>query len=135
MIKIGNKVFEYGYYPDGTLNIKLNDFDADYFSIKGGNMVRWYYDCEEELITLNYLVRAIRNKGCESIFLDMPYVPNARMDRSENNTDIFTLKYFADIINSLRFKRVYTLDVHSTVTEALINNISNERFVLSGGKE
>lgn len=126
MIKLGNKVFEYGHYPDGTLNIKLNAFDANDFIVGSNNTVHWYYDCEEELVVLNYLIRGIRNNEIKSIFLDMPYVPNARMDRSENTNDIFTLKYFADIINSLGFERVYTLDVHSTVTEALINNISNE---------
>lgn len=126
MIKISNKVFEYGHYPDGTLNIKLNSFDPDYFSVGSNNMVYWYYDCEEELVVLSYLVRGMRNNGIESICLDMPYVPNARMDRCENAEDIFTLKYFAEAINSLNFRSVYTLDVHSTVTEALINNITNE---------
>lgn len=126
MIKIGNKIFEYGHYPDGTLNIKLNGFDPDYFSVENNNMMHWYYDCEEELVALSYLVRGMRNNDIESIYLDMPYVPNARMDRCENAKDIFTLKYFAETINSLNFKRVYTLDVHSTVAEALINNITNE---------
>lgn len=125
MIKLGNKVFEYGHYPDGTLNLKLTIDDMDSF-IKGANRIYWYYDREEELVVLNYLVNKIRNNEIKDIFLDMPYVPNARMDRCENVENVFTLKYFADLINLLEFNRVYTLDAHSTVTEALINNISNE---------
>ena len=135
MIKLGNKVFEYGHYPDGTLNLKLTIDDMGSF-IKGANRIYWYYDREEELVVLNYLVNKIRNNEIKDIFLDMPYVPNARMDRCENVENVFTLKYFADLINLLEFNRVYTLDVHSTVTEALINDIVNEspvsyiRFVM-----
>ena len=125
MIKIGNKVFKYGHYPDGTLDLKLTVDDMGDF-IKGANRIYWYYDSEEELVVLSYLVRKIRSNEISDIFLDMPYVPNARMDRCENIENVFTLKYFADLINSLNFKRVYTLDVHSTVTEALINNITNQ---------
>lgn len=129
MIKIGNKVFEYEHYPDGTLNLKLTVDDMGDF-IKGANRIYWYYDNEEELVVLNYLVGKIRSNEISDIFLNMPYVPNARMDRCENIENVFTLKYFADLINSLSFKRVCTLDVHSTVTEALINNITNESPIL-----
>lgn len=125
MIKLGNKVFKYGHYPDGTLNLKLK-FDDMTDLIKCAARICWYYDSEEELIVLNYLVNEIRNNGIERLFLNMPYVPNARMDRCENMEDVFTLKYFSNIINSLGFERVYTLDVHSDVTKALINNIVNE---------
>ena len=130
MIELGDKVFEYGHYPDGTLNIKLDGFDPDYFTVRSDNIVHWYYDCEEELVALSYLVKEIRNNYIEGVYLDMPYVPNARMDRCENAKDVFTLKYFAEIINSMQFERVYTLDVHSTVAEALINNITNESPIL-----
>lgn len=53
----------------------------------------------------------------------MPYIPNARKDRAHREKDVFTLKYFANIINSLNFDNVYVLDPHSNVSEALINNI------------
>ena len=53
MIKLGNKAFEYGHYPDGTLNIKLDGFDPDYFTVRSDNIVHWYYDCEEELVAFS----------------------------------------------------------------------------------
>ena len=53
----------------------------------------------------------------------MPYIPNARQDRVKTSEDVFTLKYFADIINYLNFNQVQVLDPHSHVSEALINNI------------
>ena len=53
----------------------------------------------------------------------MLWVPNARMDRVESENDVFTLKYFAQIINSLKFNKVIVLDPHSRVTNALIDRI------------
>ena len=124
MIKFGENVIKYGHYPDGTLNIKLTQDDIN--SLISYSRIGWYYDSEEELIVLIYLLNALHSKNITGVGLDMPYVPNARMDRCENVNDVFTLKYFANIINSLGFNFVRTLDTHSTVTEALINNISNE---------
>ena len=60
----------------------------------------------------------------EKIYLLMPYIPNARMDRVKNEEDVFTLKYFAEILNSLNFTSVMVLDPHSSVSEALINNLT-----------
>ena len=53
----------------------------------------------------------------------MPYVPHGRMDRVKTSEDVFTLKYFAEVINWLDFNSVTVLDPHSYVSEALINNI------------
>lgn len=128
MIKLGDKVIEYGYYPDGTLNIKLTS--EEIFAANASSRISWYYDNDEELVALIYIVNALRRQNVTKIDLDIPYVPNARMDRCENENDVFTLKYFAGIINSLGFERVYTLDVHSSVSEALINNIVNTSPIL-----
>ena len=46
------------------------------------------------------------------------------MDRVKNDSDVFTLKYFAEIINSLNFASVTVLDPHSAVSEGLINRIN-----------
>ena len=124
MIRLGDKVYEYGHYPDGTLNIKLTEEEVS--TAIAYKSISWYYDSEEELVVLIYLLNALRSQRITGMDLYMPYVPNARMDRCENANDVFTLKYFADIINSFAFRFVKTLDVHSTVAEALINNISNE---------
>ena len=126
MIKINGTAIEIGHYPDGTLNLQLSNESMNPLIVDKEGWIDWYYDKEEELISLIYLVNKLRNKGVSTLTLYMPYVPNARMDRCEGNHDVFTLKYFSNIINSLQFCNVRTLDVHSTVTEALINNISNE---------
>ncbi len=53
----------------------------------------------------------------------MPYIPNARQDRVKTKEDVFTLKYFAQVINWLDFTSVTVLDPHSSVSEALLDRI------------
>ena len=126
MIKVNGKAINIGHYPDGTLNLKITNENINPLIMDKDSWIGWYYEKEEELVALIYLVNKLRNRGICTLTLHMPYVPNARMDRCESNDDVFTLKYFSNIINSLQFCDVKTLDVHSTVTEALINNITNE---------
>lgn len=121
MITVDNKEIEVKHFPDGTqclMNVDITDSNKTSFTIK------WNYESDEELVTLMFLVGHIRDKLKNVIInLFIPYVPNARMDRVKHNSEVFTLKYFANIINSLNFNNVYVFDVHSDVSSALINNI------------
>lgn len=45
------------------------------------------------------------------------------MDRVKSGDEVFTLKWFAEFINSLNFSKVVVLDPHSNVATALINRI------------
>lgn len=112
--KLGAKYpIENTFFPDGTRNFKLNkspDFIAG---------IRWEYENDGELFAVICLRRHFSRLN---LWLDLPYCPNARMDRVKLSTDVFTLKYFAEIINSLNFSAVYIEDPHSSVAPALINN-------------
>lgn len=127
MIKVGSFEITIGHFPDGTLSLgdrfnNWNDILAE--ANDGCALIRWHYQCEEELVALIYIVNHLRSNMLDCLFLSMPYIPNARMDRvKDTKNNVFTLKYFAEIINSLNFKRVFVLDPHSPVSEALINNI------------
>ena len=74
------------------------------------------------MFALYCLTRHLQKFGIK-VSLFMPYIPNARMDRVKVDEDTFTLKYFAEIINSLSFTSVSVLDPHSSVSEALIERI------------
>ena len=52
----------------------------------------------------------------------MKYIPYERMDRETSN-QIFTCKYFCELINDLKFNKVYILDPHSNVSVGVLNNI------------
>ena len=117
MIKLNNKIIDVNHFPDGTLLLKqsINLYKGTV------NIITWHYENNEELITLIFLVKHLQEHGIDKIDLSMPYLPNARQDRVKNSEDIFTLKYFAEIINSLNFGCIQMMDVHSNVGTALIN--------------
>lgn len=57
------------------------------------------------------------------ITLIMPYIPYARQDRSMESNDSFSLRVFADLLNSLNLDKVVVVDAHSDVSCALIRNV------------
>ena len=114
-IAVGNS------FPDGTLHLNLPDEH-----IYG---VKWNYESDAELFTLICIAKHYNDPNME---LYLPYIPHARMDRVKAEEDVFTLKYFCEIINSLNFKGVYVLDAHSNVSLALLNNVIQmnvEKFI------
>ena len=120
MIKLNGEIVNINHFPDGTLLLK----EESNWSGGGAHKVEWYYENNEELIALIFLTKHLRNyNNISKINLLLPYIPNARQDRVKTTEDVFTLKYFADIINYLNFNQVQVLDPHSSVSEALINNI------------
>ncbi len=123
MIRVNGEEINMKQFPDGTLSTKIAvPKEAD------GNVVKyikiqWLYENNAELVSLIFITKHLKNAGVEDIDLDMPYIPNARQDRVKNEEDVFTLKYFAEIINGLGFKSVSVLDPHSYVSEAVIDRI------------
>jgi ribose-phosphate pyrophosphokinase len=57
--------------------------------------------------------------------LEMPYIPYSRMDRQEEKR-LFTLKTFANLINSMNFTYVKVMEPHSEVSVALIDRVKVE---------
>ncbi len=116
MIKLNGQIIEIGHFPDGTLLMKQE--------FKGGKQtIDWRFENNEELVALNFLTNHLRDSGAECITLRMWYIPNARQDRVKKSEDIFTLKYFAQMINAMKFNEVCVLDPHSSVSEALFDNL------------
>jgi ribose-phosphate pyrophosphokinase len=121
MIRYNDMEVKIGHFPDGTILLKQKpDKRLETF---WNSKIFWFYENDEELVALMFLVKHLRSHGIELLSLVMPYVPNARMDRVKNEDEVFTLKYFAEIINSLNFTEVLVMDTHSSVTDALINNV------------
>lgn len=117
------------HFPDGTQ--MLLEFNPWFLIANPGTIINitWKYETDEELLTLIYVKRHIDNNKAgvkPEINLYMPYIPNARMDRIKHDSEIFTLKYFCEVINSLNFDKVYVLDAHSNVSVGLLNNCVNQ---------
>ena len=121
MIKLNGYVVEQNRFPDGTLALKEMDFSL--LSDNFVNWIDWMYDGDEEMFTIMSLVDLIRRNSQGRVYLKMPYLPNARMDRIKTDTENFALKVFANWINGLGFDRIFVENVHSNVSNALVNNI------------
>lgn len=115
MILVNGKKVSCDKFPDGTFLIK----DID----KAGCEIQWLYENNEELIALCFITRYLQEAGIRNLNLNMPYIPNARQDRIKNEQDVFTLKYFAEIINAMNFKSVKVLDPHSQISLDLIQPV------------
>ena len=116
MITVNGRLVDATVFPDGTSSLR--------FPYTGSSIYRvlWRYDDEKEWVTLWNIVHHIRSKVKDAaMYLELPYVPNARMDRVKNDDEVFTLKWFAEFLNSMNFERVLIDDPHSDVCMALID--------------
>lgn len=78
------------------------------------------------LMDVVVIANAIRNyfpRNTPEIDLFTGYLPYSRSDRVCAPGEEFGLQAFAQIINSIGFTRVYTIDPHSEVAFSLINNL------------
>lgn len=118
MIKLDGELCNFKKFNDGTLRFNYTPYSFD-----GRATITWLYDNDEEMSQLFFLVNHLQTWGIKYITLELPYIPNARMDRVKDQSECFTLKYFCNFINSLNFYKVKVFDPHSHVSVALLNNI------------
>lgn len=117
-------------FPSGELNVTL--IDHMLFELEDGNplIIKGSILSSDNLMELCLLVSALKNWipkiPCSLI---MPYCAYSRQDRYCNPGEAFSLKVFAGIINSLDFVTVSTVDNHSDVATALLDNIENYSVV------
>lgn len=131
MIRINGNIYEVKFFPDGTLNM------TDSFIQKQDDEsivdIEWKFENLTEQVVIYNLTHFIKDKLGARVALWLPYLPNARMDRTHTQSkEVHTLKYFAKFINDLQFDRVFLLDVHSPVALSLIDRAietSNVHFI------
>ena len=123
MITVNRKPVEFKYFNDGACFLEYLTPEVKDLNIT------WLYEYDEEIVHLMYLTKHLRAHASknQNINLYMPYIVNARQDRVKKEDDVFTLKYFAELINSLHFDEVRVYDPHSVVSEALFDNLVIER--------
>jgi len=123
MIAINLVKVEPKHFPDGTqmlMDVKVYPYE----NVRVGTDIYWKYENDEECMRLYYIVKHIKEHDPDChLYLTMPYLPNARMDRTKSSKEVFTLKYFCEFINSLGFRNVRILDPHSDVGVALIDHV------------
>ena len=121
MIKIDGHEVVLDHFPDGTLHLKPELKSVEPF--QESVTISWHYENDGEMAAILFLTKHLQRLGYD-VELFLPYIPNARMDRVKEKSDVFTLKYFAEFINALKFLNVVVLDPHSSVSEALFDNLT-----------
>lgn len=115
MIKIDNEPVDFKHFNDGSCRF--------YLLPPTQAKITWLYSGnDEEIIQLFYLISHLKAHH-SYVELEMPYINSARQDRAPRDEDVFTLKYFCNLINSLNIDKIKTFDPHSAVSVALLNNI------------
>ncbi|MEC3435227.1 ribose-phosphate pyrophosphokinase, partial [Bacillus cereus] len=85
------------------------------------NYIMFKYESDDDFFKLMILKRFLDESSSKGTILDITYMPYSRMDR-RMGSDVFTLKYVCDFINSLNFSQIYVHESHSDVAVALLNN-------------
>ena len=116
MIELDGELIAQEMFGDNALKLHL---PVHYERL--GHYITWRYENDAELFTLICIVKHYH--WFKDTLLYLPYVPHARMDRVKNPEDVFTLKYFCEIINSLNFAKVIIDDPHSEVCAALLDRV------------
>lgn len=107
MIKLNDNIVKITRFPDNTFK-----FDIDKSKVRSWNKIQWNFESMEELFILIGLADKLKNTST-SLFI--PYLPNARMDKVQNQSEGFMLKYFVETLDNLGFDKILLLDAHSEV--------------------
>ena len=86
------------------------------------NTIEMYFQNNKDITALMFARQYLKDK-CPNALCDliMKYCPYERMDREINN-QIFSMKYFAEIVGKFDFDDVYILDPHSNVCVEQLKN-------------
>lgn len=120
MIKVNGKLIEFKKFPNGETHLDGEQMLNNQPFFGNTNDIRFKYESDADLFQLMLVKRFLDETGKQST-LAISYMPYSRMDR-RIGTDVFTLKYACDFINSLKFSAVYVHESHSDVAIALLDN-------------
>lgn len=115
MIVVNGHIIEMKAFPDGTpMLLDMPEVDTEE-KHAGAVLVKWLYDAREEF-ALYATCMHYANKGAH-LELVIPYFPNARMDRTEHDTEVNTLRAFIQMLASIpNVDIVQVWDPHSEAT-------------------
>lgn len=115
---------DFFHFPAGEVGIRIEEDNIRFNAETKELYVEAHITDSEDVMTLlqtkDALDRIFHNIP---MYLLLPYIPYGRQDRVCVPGEAHSLKVFANLINALKFDHVVTVDPHSTVTEALIDNL------------
>ena len=116
----------------GEVQVSLEAFEYNVCSNSRATITARIKNSDDlmELIMVTDAVR--RLSPLIQMTLRLPYLPYSRQDRVANPGEALSAKVFADMINALNFKKVFTYDAHSDVGVACLDNCesSSQSYLL-----
>lgn len=126
MITVNRQEYTFSHFPNGEIKfpeIPAPDSLMDYAQIiTSGDVIEWIFEKNEEFFVIQMLVKFLQNRG-HKIILHVPFCPYGQQDRKIPG-QLFSFKYFAQILNDMNLNEVVFLDPHSLVMDAAIKNSS-----------
>lgn len=133
MIKINEQLFANEIFYNGEAIYKKVDLKSD------SNEIEISFENNCDITNMLMAERYIRDKQPEAkLILKMLYIPYERSDREiPEGNQLFSLKYFAELVNKAKFDEVIVLDPHSIVSvnqleddeKELLERINKEKAV------
>jgi ribose-phosphate pyrophosphokinase len=109
-------------FPDGQQNVKITRHLSGSYPV----LIKSRFTSFKDLELIICTVKSLRRLEVEKICLYIPYLLGARSDRQFSlNENSYLVDVIAPILNAQNFHKVFTLDVHSHVAAACINNLTN----------
>ena len=81
-------------------------------------------ESSNDIMDLLLAADALRRRKRQRVSAYLPYIPYGRQDRVAIAGEPLSISVMADLINSCGFDEVFTVDPHSSVTSALVNNLT-----------
>lgn len=113
-------------FPGGEVGVKLDTDNYAFWRANGAIALIARIRSSENVLVLANLVDAIRRRTDEPIHLLLPYLPYARQDRVCVEGESFSLLVFAQLIKTMGFSKIATIDPHSSVAEGVFNGLGME---------
>lgn len=118
-----NITYQISKFPDGQQTVDITS--THFFSSLTEVQIRSRMNDFKDLELIICATQALKNLGVVDIELYVPYFIGGRSDRLFQYGGLHYLKQvIAPIINSQGYSKVYVMDPHSDVLEAVINNFA-----------
>jgi ribose-phosphate pyrophosphokinase len=137
MIKVFGLPLIISTFPNGELNMaKIEEQALEH--IKNPNrpyshigIITFKYETDADLMTLYFLSQLPVIKSFVNT-LDIAYMPYSRMDRGGYSSSDCTLRYVAQMIQSMNFKNITVCDPHSDLTLAYLGTNATAYYPFDG---
>lgn len=119
--------FEHSKFPDGQQNITITDQIFINYSKQHSVVIKSRLNNFMNLEVIVCAVASLRELGVKEIHLYVPYILGSRSDRKfEVGGNNYLKTVICPILNSLNLDTIVSMDPHSDVLEACLNNFKKQ---------